>query len=140
MIVIFLFFFHIILFELCPRPSCLHYTMQHLKKKNIENNFICDNYYFKLVLDMISNEDKYRLLGIAKKYDVSKVYLFGSNLDPERESNDIDLAVEGISDSVFFKFYSELIFSLSKPVDLLDLKKKSLLTNMVKSEGVLLYG
>ena len=102
--------------------------------------FICNNYYFKLALDMISNEDKYRLLEIAKKYDVSKVYLFGSNLDPERESNDIDLAVEGISDSVFFKFYSELIFSLSKPVDLLDLKKKSLLTTMVKSEGVLLYG
>jgi len=111
------------------------------KKRNAGMyKFICNNYYFKLALDMISNEDKYRLLEIAKKYDVSKVYLFGSNLDPERESNDIDLAVEGISDSVFFKFYSELIFSLSKPVDLLDLKKKSLLTTMVKSEGVLLYG
>ena len=89
---------------------------------------------------MISNEDKYRLLEIAKKYDVSKVYLFGSNLDTERESNDIDLAVEGIPDSLFFNFYSELIFSLSKPVDLFDLKKKSLLTTMIKSEGVLLYG
>jgi len=89
---------------------------------------------------MISNEDKYCLLKIAKKYDVSKIYLFGSNLNSERESKDIDLAVEGITDSLFFKFYSELIFSLSKPVDLIDLKKKSLLSSIVKSEGILLYG
>ncbi len=88
---------------------------------------------------MISNEDKYLLVEIAKKYDVPKLYLLGSNLDPEREPNDIDLAVEGISDSLFFKFYSELIFALSKPVDLIDLKKKSLLSSMVKSEGILLY-
>lgn len=89
---------------------------------------------------MISNEDKYRLVEIAKKYNVSKVYLFGSNLNPERESNDIDLGVEGISDSLFFKFYSELIFALSKPVDLVDLKKESLLHSMIKSDGVLIYG
>ena len=89
---------------------------------------------------MISNEDKYRLLEIAKKYNVSKLYLFGSNLDSGREPKDIDLAVEGISGSVFFKFYSELIFSLSMPVDLVDLTKDSLLNKMVKSEGVLLYG
>ncbi|MBU2445480.1 MAG: nucleotidyltransferase domain-containing protein [Bacteroidetes bacterium] len=89
---------------------------------------------------MISNDDKYRLVELAKKYDVSKLYLFGSNLEPERESKDIDLAVEGIADSLFFKFYSELIFALSKPVDLIDLDKKSLLNTMVKSEGVLIYG
>lgn len=89
---------------------------------------------------MISNEDKYRLVEIASRYDVSKIYLFGSNLDPEREPKDIDLAVEGISDALFFKFYSELIFTLSKPVDLVDLKKKSLLNKIVKSEGILLYG
>lgn len=89
---------------------------------------------------MISAEDKYRLLEIAKKYNISKLYLFGSNLNSEGDSNDIDLGVEGISDSVYFKFYSELIFSLSKPVDLIDLKKKSLLNTMVKAEGILLYG
>ena len=88
---------------------------------------------------MITNEDKQKLIEIAKKYNVAKLYLFGSNLNIKMESNDIDLAVEGISDSIFFKFYSELIFSLSKPVDLIDLRKKSLLTEMIKSEGVLLY-
>jgi uncharacterized protein len=89
---------------------------------------------------MISNEDKYRLLEIAKKYNVSKLYLFGSSVDDKRKSYDIDLAVDGIEDSLFFKFYGELIFSLSKPVDLIYLKKKSLLNEMIKSEGVLLYG
>ncbi len=76
---------------------------------------------------MISNEEKYKLLEIAEKYNVSKLYLFGSNLNDKRDSNDIDLAVEGIADSLFFKFYSELIFSLSKPVDLIDLKEKILI-------------
>lgn len=88
---------------------------------------------------MISHEDKYRLHEIAKKYDVSRIYLFGSNLDPHSESNDIDLAVEGIPDSQFFKFYGELIFSLSKPVDLIDLKKQNLLSEIIKSEGILLF-
>ncbi len=80
------------------------------------------------------------MLAVAKRYNVSKLYLFGSSIDPERESNDIDLAVEGISDKSFFDFYGELIFALSKPVDLIDLKKKSSFNDMVKSEGILLYG
>ncbi len=89
---------------------------------------------------MISNEDKHKLLEIARRYNVSKLYLFGSNLEDKRVADDIDLAVDGIASSQFFKFYSELIFSLSKPVDLVDLKKKSLLNEMIKSEGILLYG
>jgi len=89
---------------------------------------------------MISNEDKSKLLEIAEKYKVSKVCIFGSNLDLINEPNDIDLAVEGISDYLFFKFYSELIFAMSKPVDLIDLKKKTLFNEIIKSEGILLYG
>jgi predicted nucleotidyltransferase len=89
---------------------------------------------------MISQDDKYKLEKIAEKYKVSKIYLFGSNLQNERESFDIDLAVEGISESLFFKFYSELIFALSKPVDLTDLENKSILRSIIKSEGKLIYG
>ncbi|NLT50256.1 MAG: hypothetical protein GXX85_04990 [Ignavibacteria bacterium] len=89
---------------------------------------------------MISDEDKYRIIELAKKYGVSKVYLFGSNLSQGKFSKDIDIAVEGISEAVFFKFYSDLIFSLSKPVDLINLKKKSLFNNNIKAEGLLLYG
>ena len=89
---------------------------------------------------MISNEDKNKLTAIAEKYNVTKLYLFGSDLDPTKDSNDIDLAVEGIPASLFFKFYGELLFSLSKPIDLIDLKKSSSFNTIVKSEGILLYG
>ena len=89
---------------------------------------------------MISNEDKDRVKEIAQKYNVAKLYLFGSSLDSNREANDIDLAVEGIEHSLFFKFYGELIFSLSKPVDVLDLNKKSLFCDLVRAEGILIYG
>jgi predicted nucleotidyltransferase len=88
---------------------------------------------------MISENDKIKLLAIAKKYNVSKLYLFGSHLD-SNFANDIDLAVEGVAGSEYFKFYSELIFSLSKPVDLIDLRKKTLFNKTIIDEGYLLYG
>ncbi len=89
---------------------------------------------------MISEDDKFKILEIAKKYDATRVYLFGLCLNEQKGAKDIDLAVDGIPDSKFFKFYSELIFSLSKPVDLIDLKRKSRLNDMVVSEGMILYG
>ena len=82
---------------------------------------------------MISDEDKYKIIEIAKNYGVSKVYLFGSNLIQGNISKDIDIAVEGIPEAVFFKFYSDLIFSLSKPVDLINLKNKTLFNYNIKS-------
>ena len=89
---------------------------------------------------MISEHDKQKIIALAKKYKVAKIMLFGSNLDTQIEAQDIDLAVEGIIDSKFFKFYGELIFSLSKPVDLIDLRRKSLFNDIIKSEGLILYG
>ena len=89
---------------------------------------------------MITDEDKRKALEIAKRYNVSKLYLFGSQLITGKEPQDIDMGVEGIADSEFFRFYSELIFTLSKPVDLIDLKKRSLFNEIVKSEGILIYG
>jgi len=66
--------------------------------------------------------------------------MFGSSCDPDTDGNDIDLAVEGIPDSLFFKFYSELIFSLSKPVDIFDLRKKQKFRDAILAEGLILYG
>ena len=88
---------------------------------------------------MISERDKKSISEIAKKYKAKKVFLFGSG-SVSKENRDIDLAVEGIASSDFFKFYSELIFSLSKPVDLVDLNTKSRFNDLILSEGVLLYG
>ena len=91
-------------------------------------------------MDMMSKRDKEIISLCAKKYKVSSIYLFGSSLDRDSESNDIDLAVEGIRPNVFFKFYGELLRSLSKPVDLIDLSRKSLFNRIIEEKGVKIYG
>ncbi len=89
---------------------------------------------------MISDKDKSSILQIAKKYGAKKVILFGSGTHPSKDGNDIDLAVEGIPDNQFFKFYSEMIFGLSKPVDIIDLSLNNPFNTIIRSEGILLYG
>jgi len=91
-------------------------------------------------MNMISERDKEIITQYAKKYNVSTIYLFGSSLDKNSGYNDIDLAVKGIKPEVFFKFYGELLRSLSKPVDLVDLSKKSLFNQIIEEKGVRIYG
>ena len=87
---------------------------------------------------MISNEDKYKLLEIAQKYIISKLYLFGSNLVIKETLQILIWQLTELPILFSLELYSELIFSLSKLVDLIDLKKKSLLNDMIKSEGTIL--
>ena len=89
---------------------------------------------------MIQTEDKNKIIEISQKYGVSRVFLFGSSLHSANEPADIDIAVEGLAGSLFFKFYSELIFSLSKPVDVVDLSVKTKLNDIIYAEGLRLYG
>ena len=89
---------------------------------------------------MITEKDKKTIQEISKKYSVKRVLLFGSSVDDAKESNDIDIAVEGISPKDFFRYYGELLFALSKPVDVVDLSGNSKFINLIKQEGVLLYG
>jgi predicted nucleotidyltransferase len=89
---------------------------------------------------MISKRDKEIITRCAKKYSISSIYLFGSSVDRNSEYNDIDLAVKGIKPEVFFKFYGELLRSLSKPVDLVDLSRKSLFNRIIEEKGVKIYG
>ncbi len=91
-------------------------------------------------MSMISERDKEIITQCARKYKVSTIYLFGSSLDRNSEPNDIDLAVKGIRPEVFFKFYGELLRSISKPVDLVDLSKKSLFNQIIEEKGVKIYG
>lgn len=88
---------------------------------------------------MITDSDKKAIQQIAHKYHASRVLLFGSALLDSVDGRDIDLAVEGIADSDFYAFYGELLCTLSKPVDVVDLAKKSRFTDLVLKEGVLLY-
>ena len=88
---------------------------------------------------MLSKADKKALIECADRYKVSSVYLFGSSLG-KGKANDIDLGVKGVEPKLFFKFYGDLIMSLSKPVDLVDLSHKSKFNDIVLEEGVKVYG
>ena len=89
---------------------------------------------------MISNREKLKIIKVAMKYNPSSIYLFGSSLDENNRTRDIDLGVKGINPKLFFKFYGELIQTLSKPVDLVDLSKKSKFNKTVEKNGVKIYG
>lgn len=89
---------------------------------------------------MITDKEKEIIIQYAKKYNISSVYLFGSSIDENSQANDIDLAVKGIAPKLFFKFYGELLRNLSKPVDLVDLSKKSLFNEIVEEKAIKIYG
>jgi predicted nucleotidyltransferase len=89
---------------------------------------------------MITEKDKDIILERAKKYNVSCIILFGSSIRKDKKANDIDIGVKGIKPQLFFKFYAELFKHLSKPVDLIDLSKKSLFNELAEQTGVKIYG
>ena len=89
---------------------------------------------------MITEKEKDIILQYAKKYKASSIFLFGSSLEKDKKSSDIDIGVKGIEPRLFFKFYAELFKHLSKPVDLIDLSKKSLFNDLVEETGVRIYG
>jgi len=89
---------------------------------------------------MISKKDKQAIREICRKYNARRVLLFGSSLSPSKESRDIDIGVEGIPAEDFFRFYGDLMFALSKPVDIVDLSGDSKFIRIIRKEGVPLYG
>ncbi len=91
-------------------------------------------------MKLITDKEKEIIIKCAKKYNVSSVILFGSSARKDREFNDIDIGVKGIEPGLFFDFYAELFKNLSKPVDLIDLSKKSLFNELVEETGVRIYG
>ncbi len=89
---------------------------------------------------MIEEKDKRIIQDLSRKYRIKRVLLFGSSLDKEKPSMDIDIAIEGISPKDFFKYYGDLLLQLSKPVDIVDLERSSKFISLIKKEGELLYG
>ena len=85
---------------------------------------------------MIDEKDRKIIQNIAGKYKISTVMLFGSSLSGKNKARDIDIAIEGIADSQFFAFYGELLCVLSKPVDVVDLSKKSKFNELILKEGI----
>jgi uncharacterized protein len=89
---------------------------------------------------MISDADRTLIRNICQKYSASRVLLFGSSLDEARPGRDIDIAVEGIAPRDWFRFWGELLCTLSKPVDVIDLSADSQFVDLVRRDGVVLYG
>lgn len=89
---------------------------------------------------MISTEDRQSIRDLAAKYAVKRVLLFGSAAKQERGYRDIDLAIEGIRPGDFFRFYGELLGCLSLPVDLVDLSKPGRFVDLIRREGIPIYG
>ena len=88
---------------------------------------------------MITDTDKKIIEQLARKYRAKRVVLFGSSLSSTQEYRDIDIAVEGIEEKDFYAFYGELLCALSKPVDLIDLSKKTRFIELILQEGIPLY-
>ena len=88
---------------------------------------------------MISTKEKSIIIKIAGRYRIKRIFLFGSGLT-KKKMRDIDLAVEGLPAKDFFRFYGDLLLSLTKPVDLIDLSQDSKFNRLVRQEGFLIYG
>lgn len=90
-------------------------------------------------VNMVSKTDKETIIELAKKYKVESIILFGSATEKD-DAEDIDIGVRGVEPGKFFKLYGELFRKLSKPVDLVDLSKKSLFNSLVEDNGIVIYG
>jgi len=89
---------------------------------------------------MIAETDQQAIETICRKYGAKRALLFGSSLDLRRKAQDIDLAVEGVAPRDFFAFCGELLFALSKPVDVVDLSGRSKFLDLIRRDGVAVYG
>lgn len=68
----------------------------------------------------------------------NEIYLFGSLVnDNTSPKSDIDLAVKGLSDRVFFEVLGRLLVTLDHPVDLLSLEDETRFVNLLKKRGEL---
>ena len=89
---------------------------------------------------MVSQNDIEIIKRLSSKHRVRKVILFGSSLDPQRQADDIDLAVDGVAPQDYYQYCGELMMSLTKPVDIIDLSIPCKFVDIVLEEGVVLYG
>ncbi len=77
---------------------------------------------------MVSEKDNKKISVISEKYSAKRVLLFGSSVSSWKHARDIDMAVEGMVPGGFLWYYNELLFELSRPVDVIDFSKKTKFT------------
>jgi hypothetical protein len=92
-------------------------------------------------LIMLTKIDKDAIRKTASKYCANRVFFFDTNTKAaSSEKNDnIDLAVEGIDPKQFFKFYGDLMFQVSKPIDIIDMSHANKYSHTTSEQGVVIY-
>ncbi|MBI4327286.1 MAG: hypothetical protein HY674_18780 [Chloroflexi bacterium] len=88
---------------------------------------------------MVSSREKATIAKLARRYGVAKVWVFGSSADRGKRGRDLDLAIEGLAPTRFFRFVGELMLSFSRPVDVIALEKPSKLSALIRREGTPIY-
>ena len=69
----------------------------------------------------------------------NEIYLFGSLAKGQSSPrSDIDLAVKGLRDSIFFEVLGKLLVALNHPVDLLSLEDENRLIALLRKRGEML--
>ena len=69
---------------------------------------------------LYNRSDKGKIVPVAKQYDLSKIYLFGSYARGEADGkSDVDIALELEDDSIYFDVYGRLLTIFDGNIDIL---------------------
>ena len=74
------------------------------------------------------------LPSLSKKYGIQRAYVFGSILKNGRfhARSDVDVAVKGLSNAKYFRFWAELSDRLGREVDVVQVEKHRLGERVLK--------
>lgn len=87
----------------------------------------------------MDSQDLFEIRKIAREYGLEKVLLFGSVREGKQSFGDIDLAVSGVSPADYFRLCGDLLLSISKPVDIIDLADNTAAALLVEQDGEVIY-
>jgi len=96
----------------------------------------------ELLYNKLNREVRSAIKDFAKKFNLKRVYLFGSLVRKENfhKNSDIDLAVEGLKSEKYLQAWGELEEALNHPFDLVQIEKATgTLKEIIKNEGVIIY-
>ena len=81
-----------------------------------------------------------KIVEISKEFGAEKVLLFGSCVEDIKTAHDIDIAVKGIKDRDFFKYYGKVSLVVDDEVDIVDLEDvREHLRKRILSKGRVIY-
>lgn len=88
---------------------------------------------------MIKKDKIKRAVEILKQYGVKEIYILGSAIsDDFTQNSDLDIAIRGLPDKLYFTVAGELMMQLNMSVDLIDLDEDTLFTRYLIDKGELL--